>query len=156
MGKTKILFVCLGNICRSACAEAVMKKVVTQRGMESDFEIDSAGLISYHSGEKADPRMRHHAAKRGIDITSIARKIATADFSHFDYIIGMDDDNIRRLLEIAPDEQSRQKISKMSDYCKTHRVNSVPDPYYGGDSDFELVLDLLDDACNGLLDRILQ
>ena len=156
MGKTKILFVCLGNICRSACAEAVMKQVVAQRGLAADFEIDSAGLISYHSGEKADPRMRHHAAKRGIDITSIARKITTADFSQFDYIIGMDDDNIRRLLEIAPDEQSCQKISKMSDYCKTHRGNSVPDPYYCGDSDFELVLDLLDDACNGLLDKILQ
>lgn len=156
MGKTKILFVCLGNICRSACAEAVMKQVVAQRGMESDFEIDSAGLISYHSGEKADPRMRHHAAKRGIDITSIARKITTADFGHFDYIIGMDDDNIRRLFDIAPDEQSCHKISKMSDYCQTHRVNSVPDPYYGGDSDFELVLDLLDDACNGLIDKLIQ
>ena len=156
MAKTKILFVCLGNICRSACAEAVMKQVVAQRGLEADFEIDSAGLISYHSGEKADPRMRHHAAKRGIDITSIARKITTTDFSHFDYIIGMDDDNIRRLLENAPDKQSCQKISKMSDYCQTHRVYSVPDPYYGGDSDFELVLDLLDDACNGLLDAILK
>ena len=156
MGNTKILFVCLGNICRSACAEAVMKQVVAQRGIAADFEIDSAGLISYHSGEKADPRMRHHAAKRGINITSIARKITTSDFSHFDYIIGMDDDNIRRLLEIAPDEQLYQKISKMSDYCQTHRVNSVPDPYYGGDSDFELVLNLLDDACNGLLDKILQ
>ena len=156
MCKTKILFVCLGNICRSACAEAVMKQVVAQRGRAADFEIDSAGLISYHSGEKADPRMRHHAAKRGIDITSIARKITTADFSHFDYIIGMDDDNIRRLLEIAPDEQSCHKINKMSDYCQTHRVNSVPDPYYGGDNDFELVLDLLEDACNGLIDAILK
>ena len=156
MCKTKILFVCLGNICRSACAEAVMKQVVAQRGLTADFEIDSAGLISYHSGEKADPRMRQHAANRGINITSIARKITTADFSHFDYIIGMDDDNIRRLLDIAPDEQSQLKISKMSDYCRTYHVNSVPDPYYGGPKDFELVLDLLDDACSGLIDIILQ
>ena len=156
MSKTKILFVCLGNICRSACAEAVMKQVVAERGLEAEFEIDSAGLISYHSGEKADPRMRHHAAKRGINITSIARTITTADFSHFDYIIGMDDDNIRRLLDIAPDEQSRLKISKMSDYCRTYRANSVPDPYYGGPKDFELVLDLLDDACNGLIDNLMH
>ena len=154
MSKTKILFVCLGNICRSACAEAVMKQVVANRGLAADFEIDSAGLISYHTGEMADPRMRQHAAARGINITSIARKITTADFSHFDYIIGMDDDNIRRLLDIAPDESSRQKISKMSDYCQTFRANSVPDPYYGGPKDFELVLDLLDDACNGLIDSL--
>ena len=154
MSKTKILFVCLGNICRSACAEAVMKQVVAERGLAADFEIDSAGLISYHTGEMADPRMRHHAAARGINITSIARKITTADFSHFDYIIGMDDDNIRRLLDIAPGEQSRMKISKMSDYCRTYHVNSVPDPYYGGPKDFELVLDLLDDACNGLIDSL--
>lgn len=154
MSKTKILFVCLGNICRSACAEAVMKQVVANRGLAADFEIDSAGLISYHTGEQADPRMRQHAAARGINITSIARKITTADFSHFDYIIGMDDDNIRRLLDIAPDESSRQKISKMSDYCRTFRANSVPDPYYGGPKDFELVIDLLDDACNGLIDSL--
>ena len=156
MSKTKILFVCLGNICRSACAEAVMKQVVAERGLAADFEIDSAGLISYHTGEQADPRMRQHAAARGINITSIARKITTADFNHFDYIIGMDDDNIRRLLDIAPDEPSRRKISKMSDYCRTFRTNSVPDPYYGGPKDFELVLDLLNDACNGLIDKILQ
>ena len=154
MSKTKILFVCLGNICRSACAEAVMKQVVAERGLAADFEIDSAGLISYHTGEMADPRMRQHAAARGINITSIARKITTADFSHFDYIIGMDDDNIRRLFDIAPDESSRQKISKMSDYCRTFHANSVPDPYYGGPKDFELVLDLLDDACNGLIDSL--
>ena len=154
MSKTKILFVCLGNICRSACAEAVMKQVVAKRGLAADFEIDSAGLISYHTGEMADPRMRQHAAARGINITSIARKITTADFSHFDYIIGMDDDNIRQLLDIAPDEPSRQKISKMSDYCRTFRDNSVPDPYYGGPKDFELVLDLLNDACNGLIDSL--
>ena len=154
MSKTKILFVCLGNICRSACAEAVMKQVVDGCGLAADFEIDSAGLISYHTGEKADPRMRQHAANRGINITSIARKITTSDFSHFDYIIGMDDDNIRRLLDITPDEQSRLIISKMSDYCRTYRTNSVPDPYYGGPKDFELVLDLLDDACNGLLETL--
>lgn len=156
MSKTKILFVCLGNICRSACAEAVMKQGVAQRGLEADFEIDSAGLISYHAGEKADPRMRQHAANRGIDISSIARKITTADFSHFDYIIGMDNSNISRLLEIAPNDDSRMKISKMSDYCRTYKIDSVPDPYYGGPKDFELVLDLLNDACNGLIDNILS
>lgn len=155
MDKTKILFVCLGNICRSACAEAVMKHVVAQHGLEHEFEIDSAGLISYHEGEQADPRMRQHASARGINITSIARKIRQADFEHFDMIIGMDNDNISRLLSLAPTEKCAKKISKMSDYCTTHLADSVPDPYYGGADGFELVLDLLDDACNGLISNII-
>lgn len=155
MDKTKILFVCLGNICRSACAEAVMKHVVAQHGLEHKFEIDSAGLISYHEGEQADPRMRQHASARGINITSIARKIKDADFRHFDMIIGMDNDNIARLTSIAPTQESALKISKMTDYCINYDTDSVPDPYYGGADGFELVLDLLNDACNGLIDNII-
>lgn len=155
MDKTKILFVCLGNICRSACAEAVMKDIVAKRGLEDKFEIDSAGLISYHEGEQADPRMRQHASARGINITSIARKIKDADFRHFDMIIGMDNDNIARLTSIAPTQESALKISKMTDYCINYDADSVPDPYYGGADGFELVLDLLNDACNGLIDNII-
>lgn len=155
MDKTKILFVCLGNICRSACAEAVMKDIVAKRGLEDKFEIDSAGLISYHEGEQADPRMRQHASARGINITSIARKIKDADFRHFDMIIGMDNDNIARLTSIAPTQESALKISKMTDYCLNYDADSVPDPYYGGADGFELVLDLLNDACNGLIDNII-
>lgn len=154
MEKTKILFVCLGNICRSACAEAVMKDIVAKRGLEDNFEIDSAGLISYHEGESADPRMRQHASRRGINITSIARKIKDADFHHFDMIIGMDNENIARLTSIAPTQDAVMKISKMTDYCQNYEAGTVPDPYYGGADGFELVLDLLDDACNGLLDKI--
>lgn len=155
MDKTKILFVCLGNICRSACAEAVMKDIVAKRGLEDKFEIDSAGLISYHEGEQADPRMRQHASARGINITSIARKIKDDDFRHFDMIIGMDNDNIARLTSIAPTQESVLKISKMTDYCLNYDADSVPDPYYGGADGFELVLDLLNDACNGLIDNII-
>lgn len=155
MDKTKILFVCLGNICRSACAEAVMKDIVAKRGLEDKFEIDSAGLISYHEGEQADPRMRQHASARGINITSIARKIKDADFRHFDMIIGMDNDNIARLTSNAPTQESALKISKMTDYCLNYDADSVPDPYYGGADGFELVLDLLNDACNGLIDNII-
>lgn len=154
MENTKILFVCLGNICRSASAEAVMKHLVDKVGIAHLFEIDSAGIIGYHAGEQADPRMRRHAANRGINITSISRKITADDFEYFDMIIGMDDDNIDKLLRLAKSNTERKKISKMTDYCQIYNNNSVPDPYYGGDKDFELVLDLLDDACNGLLKSI--
>ena len=150
MSKTKILFVCLGNICRSACAEAVMKQVVAQRGMESDFEIDSAGLISYHSGEKADPRMRQHAANRGINITSIARKITTADFSHFDYIIGMDSANMRNMQRIYGGDPEN-KVYKMLDFAG--RSADVADPWYTGN--FDATWNDVVDGCNGLISKVI-
>ena len=99
----KILFVCLGNICRSAAAEAVMKKLVQEQNVAQDFEIDSAGLINYHEGEPADPRMRAHAARRGYVVDSISRPVRTSDFFDFDLIIGMDDRNIDELKHRAPD-----------------------------------------------------
>ena len=149
----KILFVCLGNICRSAAAEAVMKKLVQEQNVAQDFEIDSAGLINYHEGEPADPRMRAHAARRGYVVDSISRPVRTSDFFDFDLIIGMDDRNIDELKHRAPDLETEAKIHRMTEYARNKLYDYVPDPYYSGADGFELVLDLLEDACAGLLEH---
>nr|WP_321408309.1 low molecular weight protein-tyrosine-phosphatase [uncultured Carboxylicivirga sp.] len=155
MDKTKILFVCLGNICRSPSAEAVMKALVEKKGLASKYEIDSAGTAGYHSGEPADRRMQRHAINRDYNLTSISRKVnAKVDFDHFDYIIGMDDQNVEDLEYMTSNDEQRSRISKMTDYCKSFNHTSVPDPYYGGADGFELVLDLLEDACEGLIEHI--
>lgn len=152
--KYKILFVCLGNICRSPSAEAVMKKLVKDAGMEARFEIDSAGIIGYHEGEPADQRMRAHAARRGYVLDSISRPVRIADFFDFDLIIGMDDKNISDLKRKAPDLESESKIHRMTQFSRNKLYDYVPDPYYSGEEGFELVLDLLEDACSGLLEAL--
>lgn len=152
MDKTKILFVCMGNICRSPSAEAVMKKLVEDKGLSDQFFIDSAGTIGYHSGEPADSRMKRHADNRGVKLTSISRQVnPSVDFESFDIIVGMDDANMSDLYSVAPNENGRKKLVKMTDFCQSTCVNSVPDPYYGGSAGFEKVLDILEDACEGLL-----
>lgn len=154
MEKKKILFVCMGNICRSPAAEGIMKQKVQERGLEKLLEIDSAGTYGYHQGELPDSRMRAHASKRGYNLTSRSRPITYDDFHEFDMIIAMDDDNIRNLNRMAPDLESQQKICRMTDFCRLHQNDHVPDPYYGGASGFELVLDLLEDACDGLIENL--
>lgn len=153
-GQYKILFVCLGNICRSSAAEGIMRKLVKEEGLEKNFVIDSAGLISYHEGELPDSRMRAHAARRGYDLTHLSRPIKTDDFRKFDLIIGMDDDNIRRLNRMASDNEEKSKIHKMTEYLTNKVATTVPDPYYGGASGFENVLDILEDACCGLMNSL--
>lgn len=154
--KKSLLFVCLGNICRSPSAEAVMKDLVSKQGLEDDFFIDSAGTSGWHNGDGADPRMKSHAIRRGIDLTSISRKFyPDSDFEEFDMIIGMDDQNIRDLNAMSSSKEERSKIYKMTDFCRRFDyMDAVPDPYYGGDQGFELVLDILEDACEGLLEEI--
>lgn len=148
----RILFVCLGNICRSPGAEAIMKAVVNREGKEPEFYIDSAGLYSGHAGALPDARMRSHAGKRGYRLDSRARVFyPSADFADFDMIIGMDDQNIRGLKQLAETDAERNKIFKMTDFCqKNSHYTVVPDPYYEGADGFELVLDLLEDAVEGL------
>jgi len=151
MEKMKILFVCLGNICRSPSAEGVMKKLIKDKGLENRVYIDSAGTHGYHEGELPDSRMRAHAARRGYNLDSRSRPVKYSDFFDFDLIIGMDDRNIANLKRMAPDDESVKKIHRMTEYCTRHTLDHVPDPYYGGADGFELVLDLLEDACEGLL-----
>ncbi len=153
--KKQILFVCLGNICRSPSAEAVMNGLIKREGLENEIECDSAGILDYHAGEPADKRMKKHARKRGYRLTSISRPVnPEVDFDRFDMIIGMDDQNIRDLKSLARTQRDKEKIYKMSDFSLKHNYDQVPDPYYGGDQGFELVLDLLEDSCEGLLDYL--
>lgn len=150
----KVLFVCLGNICRSPSAEAIFKHMLAERDLEDMFEVDSAGTYGGHAGEMPDTRMRYAGSKRRYDINSRARQITLDDFFNFDYIVCMDDKNLDRLTELAPDIESKDKIVRMADYCTKHTIDYVPDPYYGGDNGFENVLDILEDACGGLLDQL--
>ena len=150
----RILFVCLGNICRSSSAEEIMRTLVKKAGMEKEIEVDSAGIVSYPEGELPDSRMRMHASRRGYNLTHRSRPIRTLDFFDFDLIIGMDDRNIQDLIDRAPDLESEKKICRMTDFCRNKVVDYVPDPYYGGAQGFENVLDILEDACEGLLETL--
>ena len=147
----RILFVCLGNICRSSSAEEIMRTLVKKAGLEHEIEVDSAGILSYHEGELPDNRMRMHASRRGYNLTHRSRPVKTLDFFEFDMLIGMDDRNIQDLTDRSPDLDSLKKIHRMTDFCRTKVVDHVPDPYYGGAQGFENVLDILEDACEGLL-----
>lgn len=150
----KILFVCLGNICRSPLADTIMHSLVEKRGCAENYEIDSAGILDYHVGESADPRMIFHAHRRGYMITHHSRTVKKTDFEEFDIIVGMDDENISDLQYLAQTDEKRTKIHRMIDYCPEFGANSVPDPYYGGDAGFELVIDMLEVACANLLDTL--
>lgn len=152
--KIKLLFVCLGNICRSPSAEAVMNSLVSKLDLSDQIICDSAGTISTHAGEKADARMRAHANKRGYNLTSISRQITATDFEYFDYIIAMDADNIRGMKPFIPKGNFDHKIKLMTDFCNKPNPGYVPDPYYGGPEGFEQVLDILEDACQGLMKYI--
>ncbi|CAI0544233.1 unnamed protein product [Linum tenue] len=158
-----VVFVCLGNICRSPAAEGVFRDIVHKKGLDSKFNIDSAGTINYHEGGPADPRMRAASKKRGVEITSISRPIRPSDFVEFDLILAMDRQNREDILEAfgrwkfreTLPEDAHKKVKLMCSYCKKHEETEVPDPYYGGAQGFEKVLDLLEDACESLLDSIL-
>lgn len=149
-----ILFVCLGNICRSPMAEAVMQKMVDDASLSHEFTLDSAGLIGYHEGEGADPRMKQHASRHGYRLTHISRPVRTSDFDDFDLIVSMDDSNYDRLHDLAPTIEHEKKIVRMTDYCTVHVIDHVPDPYYGGAQGFENVIEILEDACAGLLSSL--
>ena len=152
----RILFFFFLNICRSAAAEEIMRNRVVHAGLEKEIDLDSAGLSSYHQGDPADSRMRAHAARRGYRITHLSRPVGYHDFFDFDMLIGMDDSNLSGLRDLAPGLPEEQKIYRMTDFCRRIPADHVPDPYYGGDSGFETVLDILEDACDGLLDFLMQ
>ncbi len=154
--KYKILFVCLGNICRSPSAHGIMEGLVQQNGLTDKIEIDSAGTYGGHAGELPDSRMRAHAAKRGYKLTHRSRQVQTSDFEEFDLIIAMDDRNFANLKSLAPDLEAEAKIVRMMDFSDNIAYDHVPDPYYSGADGFELVLDLLEDACGNLLQSVRQ
>ena len=153
--KIRILFVCLGNICRSPAAEGVMKAIVDANGDSSRFEIDSAGTGNYHIGDLPDRRMRVHAQHRGYNLTHRCRQVTPSDFEDFDLIVAMDESNRRNLCSIAPTVEAENKIVMMADFADlATRYDHIPDPYYEGAEGFELVLDLLESACANLYDNI--
>ncbi|HJN36399.1 MAG: low molecular weight protein-tyrosine-phosphatase [Prochlorococcus sp.] len=150
----RLLFVCLGNICRSPAAEGVFLHLLAQRNLEDDFVIDSAGTGGWHVGNPADSRMRAAAAQRGIALPSRARKLSFEDLQNFDLILTMDDDNLsfaQSLKRRSRHPSATAEIRPMLSYATETTLLEVPDPYYGGESGFEQVLDLLQDACEGLL-----
>jgi len=152
----KILFVCMGNICRSPSGEAVMNYLISKNNLQDRITCDSAGTIAYHTGEPADARMQRHATRRGYNLTSIARQIKLHDFERFNYIIAMDSDNFRNILALDSEKKYCHKVKMMMDFATQHPDKDVPDPYYGGEQGFEYVLDLLEDACLGLLKHIIK
>ena len=155
---TRIIFVCLGNICRSPAAQTIMESIIAKRGLGNAFECDSAGTYAGHTGEKADPRMRHAASRRGLDITHRARAVRSGDFDNFDLIVAMDDSNYDRLYRLAPSIEAADKIHRMCEFFGDRFAGRdyVPDPYYEGQEGFELVLDMLEEGCENLLGRILK
>ncbi|MDX1351492.1 MAG: low molecular weight protein-tyrosine-phosphatase [Thiomicrorhabdus sp.] len=156
MSKVSVLFVCLGNICRSPTAHAVFRKMVQDQGLEDLITIDSAGTAAYHIGKHPDSRSMQTARNRGIDMLDLrARKVDFGDFYVYDYILAMDDENYHNLLEMALPEH-HDKIQMFLDYTQDYSEREVPDPYYGGAQGFEHVFDLVDSASEGLLEHIKQ
>lgn len=154
---TKLLFVCLGNICRSPTGEGVMRHLVEEAGIADQFEIDSAGTGNWHLGDGPDRRSVAAAAARGITIGGHARQVTGADFEHYDYILAADAYNFRDLQAIAPTDEDEAKVHMLREFdeLSTPDDYDVPDPYYGGPSGFDDVIDLVEAACRGLLDEIL-
>lgn len=155
--KKKILFVCLGNICRSPAAQTIFQTFVDEKGMKNDFQVDSAGLYGGHAGELPDSRMRSHAYRRGYRLDHRSRQVKMSDFDDFDLIVAMDDNNYYNLRDLAPTFEAQNKIVRMIDFVKGYpQYHFVPDPYYEGSEGFELVLDLLEDGCRNLLEHLTE
>jgi protein-tyrosine phosphatase len=156
MEKIRVLFVCMGNICRSPTAEGVFNKLIEEQGVTDQFEIDSAGTHAYHEGEAPDLRAQKAAQARDILLTHIkARKVINGDFEDYDYILAMDQDNFSVLTEACPEEH-KHKIKYFLDYAPHLDTREVPDPYYGGRFGFESVLDLTEAAAEGFITALKQ
>ena len=152
--KACVLFVCTGNICRSPTAHGVFSKLVQDQSLQHFIEVDSAGTHAYHTGERPDPRATAAAAKRGYDLKYLrARKIDVSDFAKYEYILAMDNQNMKDLLKACINSE-QCKIQLFMNFAQTRKHIEVPDPYYGTQKGFEVVLDLIEDACSGLLEYI--
>lgn len=150
----RVLMVCTGNICRSPVAEAVLRHKLVHAGLDRWIEVDSAGTTDYHAGAPPDPRAQESAARRGYDLSRLrARQVRAPDFERFDLLLGMEAEHVEWLTEACPlPRRGRGRIGLLTDHAQHHpRGAAVPDPYYGGPAGFERVLDLVEDACDGLL-----
>ncbi len=156
MNKISVLFVCLGNICRSPAAEAIFIRLLERNGLNDAFIVDSAGTGSWHIGKKADSRMRIAAERRDINILSKARQINSKDFDEFNYILAMDDSNFKNIQDLKNRTASTgfAAIKKIQDFRSVFNDQEVPDPYFGGDEGFDYVLDILEDSVKGFLESI--
>jgi len=154
----KILFVCLGNICRSPTAEGIFKQKIKERDLEKLFIVDSAGTGSWHVGNLPDQRMRTAALSRGIKLTSRSRQIEENDLYEFDHILVMDKENLNAVKSLTKDQKNpiNSKIKLILNYSKNSQLEEVPDPYYGGQNGFDKVIDLLDDAIDELIDSLMD
>lgn len=153
-GPFRLLFVCLGNICRSPAAEGVMRNLLEHEGLPGPVEVDSAGTGGWHAGQLPDSRMRQHAAKRGYALTSRARQFRPADFNEFDLILAMDRQNLRDLQDLARHQHQLARLRLFGDFVGDGSAKDIPDPYYGGADGFETVLDLVEDGCGEILRKI--
>ncbi len=150
-----LLFICLGNICRSPAAEGVMKHMIEQSDLPFDIAVDSAGIGGWHAGELPDRRMRARAQLRGYTLDNRARQFQKADFDRFDYLIVMDEENYREISSRANSTEMKEKVLRMRDFFRQYKgQKTVPDPYYGDENDFDFALDLIEDGCKGLLERL--
>lgn len=153
----QLLFVCLGNICRSPSAENIMNYLVAQAGLSESILCDSAGTSSYHIGSPPDRRMSAAAAQKlGIQLRGRARQLQRSDFHDFDLILAMDLENYENILSLDRNQQFEHKVRLMCEFCSRHNLKEVPDPYYGGQEGFNQVVDLLVDACEGLLEYVIS
>ena len=152
--KYKVLFVCLGNICRSPAAHGIFEHMVKESGLQDKIEVDSAGTYGGHRGELPDRRMRTAAMYRGYALTHKSRPVSSLDFLDFDLIVAMDDQNYEDLMHLAHSVEATHKIKRMASYLTTHSISYIPDPYYMGTEGFSLVLDLLEEGCKNLFDEI--
>ncbi len=151
----RILFVCLGNICRSSAADEIMRVKVAEAGLAEEIEIDSAGTYGGHAGDLPDPRMRAAGRRRGYNFTHRSRKVRSEDFEKFDLLLAMDDSVYESLSRLAPSVEALQRLERMADYIPSHfGYTYVPDPYYEGAEGFELVLDMLEEGCDVLLKEL--
>jgi protein-tyrosine phosphatase len=152
----KLLFVCLGNICRSPAAENIMNHLIEGRKLRDRIICDSAGTSNYHIGSSPDRRMAIAAAKRGIELRGNARQFQPADFEQFDLILAMDKENYRDIFYLDREQQYRDKVQLICEFASHYQEQEVPDPYYGGREGFDHVIDLLLDACDGLLQKVIK
>ncbi|AJP57081.1 phosphotyrosine protein phosphatase [Pandoraea vervacti] len=151
MKKTSVLFVCMGNICRSPSADGIFRQRLAKAGLTEIVEVDSAGTHSYHIGHAPDARTQSAAERRGYDLSSLrARRVEASDFERFEWIVAMDDANVSELMVRCPAEY-RHKIVRLMDFATRYDATEVPDPYYGGEQGFETVLDYIEDGLDGFL-----